>query len=254
MSRALCTGPHADLETAVVVPHRFAAAWPANPHRSISSRRRPHVRTQQSLAAERARGGAPSVNTQRQAVQQQIAGKGIIRRSGRSRGGTGDVEQAATRARKPASEQRCGPRVEIRVARQTHVEAFELLGGPSRSRALRRRGSARTRSRPGADRRGLARIRRAVPTSRGRQQPSSRIERSRPQAGLGRRQCSSARRVGIALSARPHAAETRPRPQARRALWPGPLTARARRRRARPVPASRRPGARHDDRGRGSDR
>ena len=42
------------------------------------------------------------------------------------RHGAGDVQQAAALTRQPAGEERCGPRIEVRVARQAYVERLEL--------------------------------------------------------------------------------------------------------------------------------
>ena len=104
--------------------------------------------------------------------------------AGRGRHGAGDVEQAAA-ARQPAGEQRCGPRIEIRVAREAHVERLELPRGLEQQQ--RRVAAAVLGERD----LGLEQIDAGSPELversglRGRQQPASHVERPRPQAGLG---------------------------------------------------------------------
>ena len=56
-------------------------------------------------------------------------GRAEARRVGCGRRGAGDVGQAARRLRRPAGEQPCAPRVEVRVAREAHVERLELPRG-----------------------------------------------------------------------------------------------------------------------------
>ena len=129
-------------------------------------------------------GAAPFGEEQCEAVQQQIAGERRFR-PGRVRHGARDVEQAAPGARHPAGEERCAPRIEIRVAREAHVERLELPCGleqQQRSVAAALLGKRdlglepiQAGSRELVERPGL----------RGRQQPASHIERSRPEAGLG---------------------------------------------------------------------
>ena len=71
-------------------------------------------------------GGASLGEDQRQAFQEQIARKRRIRWIRRSRHGARDIQQAAALTRQSAGEERCGPRVEVRVARQAYVERLEL--------------------------------------------------------------------------------------------------------------------------------
>ena len=143
-----------DLEAAVVVPQpdRRPRRQPTPPEHllrgGLAARERGDRAPQHRRRRARALG-----EDQREAVEQQVARKRTIRRSGGARRGTGDVEQAAAGAGEVAGEQRRAPRVEVRVAREAYVERLELPRGLGAAGAGRRcRDSARTRSRPGAGR------------------------------------------------------------------------------------------------------
>ena len=241
----------ADLEAAVVVPDqvRRPRGQETPPehllHGDLGTRERRNRAPQHGRG-----GGAPVGEDQRQAVQQQIARKRGIRRAwapsprrGRRRAGCRPHPPARRRtALRSTHRDTCRARGVRRAARASSRPGAAAAG-------RRCRGSGRTRPRPGADPRGLARTRRAVRPPR----PPAAHEPHRtpqPPGWPGRRRglCRLAGRDRP--SAQPHAVETRPRPQSRHAPAPGPPNARARRRPPRQAPKPQQPDATHDDPGR----
>ena len=161
-------------------------ASPANPIGASPPRRPRYSRTQRrARRSTGAAAGRPSVKISARPSSSRSHGSGGSAGFGRGRRGAGDVEQAAAGARHPAGEQRCAPRIEIRVAREAYVERLELPRGLEQQQ--RRVAAALLGKRD----LGLEQIQAGSPELverpglRGRQQPTSHIERPRPQAGLG---------------------------------------------------------------------
>jgi hypothetical protein len=72
------------------------------------------------------RGGCTPVGDQCcEAIEERVKRSSFPRWTERGLCGSGDLEQISTRLGQAPGDQRCDPRVEIRLARPLHVERFE---------------------------------------------------------------------------------------------------------------------------------
>ena len=132
--------------------------------------------------------GIPVGEDRREAVEQQVTGQAVDR-VGSHRRGLRHVEQPSAVTREVPGEQRRAPRVEVRVARQAHVERFESL-----CRWSSRSGSVATATLREHDL-GAQQLDAGVPELversglRNREEPLCRVERAGAEVGLRRLQC-----------------------------------------------------------------
>ena len=182
-------------------PRRQPAPAQVLLHGDVGRRRTP-LQRRCSTGAAAAR---PSVNTQREAVEQQIGRRGGCARSGAARAARDDLEQAAG-ARQPPGEQRRAPRVEVGLAREPRVERLERVAAAQQQRrrvaaaARGERDLARAAARP-----GRAASSSSGPASRCGQQPERGVERAGLEVGLRRGQRALGARGRVGASARPRA-------------------------------------------------
>ncbi len=223
-------GAPADLEAAVVVPEEVR-----RPRRQPAPAE--HLLAETSALGERGdrapqhaawpRGG-PSVNMSARPSSSRSRRQRGTGRTGRRSRRRARRRAGCRRVRQPPGEQRRGPRVEIRVARQAHVERLELprgLGaassGASPPRFWANASSAwsrSTRARPSSS---------SAPASAVASSPMRHIERPRAQAGLGGGERPIGPPRADRRSARPRAAGTPRRRPGPRAPAPGRPSARA---------------------------